>query len=332
MPAPCPSTATRDGGLRPTASVVICAYSDNRWLDLLSALQSVASQDPPPDEIIVVIDHNEQLLRRVAGHVSSDIRVLASDGPPGLAGARNAGVAASTGEVVVFLDDDAYARPGWLAALIETYRPDVIGVGGLAIAAWDEGRPGWFPAEFDWVVGCSYLGLPDRVAEVRNVFGANMSFTREALDTAGAFDLRLGRSGTGRTGGEETELSIRARAALPGTRILLNPKAVVQHRVPRTRARLSYFMSRCFGEGESKAILARLAGQRAALSTERAYARTALPAGVLRGIRDLLAGDPDGGRRAGAIMLGFSATLAGFAWGQIHQSIVGKAWSLGRRT
>jgi glycosyltransferase involved in cell wall biosynthesis len=299
-------------------SILICAYSEERWEDLLSALESARSQDPPPDEIVVVIDHNDELRRRLAGNVSPDIRVLASEAPRGLSGARNTGVSASSGDIVVFLDDDAFARPGWLRSLTETYGPGIIGVGGLAIAKWDEGRPGWFPAEFDWVVGCSYLGLPDRVADVRNVFGANMSFTREALDKAGAFNARLGRLGSGRSGGEETELSIRARAALPGTRILLNPDAVVEHRVPRARARLRYFLARCFGEGESKAILARLSGRREALSTERGYARTVLPAGVLRGIRDLVAGDRDGGRRALAIILGFAATVAGFTWGQIH--------------
>jgi len=269
----------------------------------------------------MVIDHNEQLLRRVTENVPPSVRVVASNGPPGLSGARNTGVMVSRGDIVVFLDDDAFARPGWLRALIETYGPGVIGVGGLAIAAWDESRPGWFPPEFDWVVGCSYLGLPDRVADVRNVFGANMSFTREALERAGAFDSRMGRLGSGFSGGEETELSIRARAAMTGSRILLNPAAVVDHRVPRGRSRLSYFIGRCFGEGLSKAILARLSGGGAALSTERSYALTVLPAGVLRGIGDLLGGNHDGGRRALAIILGFAATMAGFAWGVVRRSL-----------
>jgi cellulose synthase/poly-beta-1,6-N-acetylglucosamine synthase-like glycosyltransferase len=309
-PGPTPDHAAA----RPTASVVICAYSERRWADLLRSLQSVTSQQPPPDEIVMVIDHNEPLLRRVTEHVPPGVRVLASTGPPGLSGARNTGVSASTGDIVVFLDDDAFARPGWLGALIETYGPGVIGVGGQAVAAWDEGRPGWFPPEFDWVVGCSYLGLPEHVADVRNVFGANMSFTRDALEKAGAFDRRLGRVGSGSSGAEETELSIRARAAVAGSRILLNPAAVVDHRVPRGRSRLRYFMVRCFGEGKSKAILARVAGGQAALSTERGYVRTVLPAGVLHGIGGLLRGNLDGGRRALAIILGFTATVAGFAW------------------
>jgi glycosyltransferase involved in cell wall biosynthesis len=269
----------------------------------------------------MVIDHNEPLFRRVTENVPSGVRVVASTGPPGLSGARNTGVGASTGDIVVFIDDDAFARPGWLRALIETYDPGVIGVGGRAVAAWDEGRPGWFPPEFDWVVGCTYVGLPEYVAEVRNVFGANMSFTRDALERAGAFDPRLGRVGSGTSGAEETELSIRARAAVAGSRILLNPAAVVDHRVPRGRSRLRYFIGRCFGEGESKAILARLSGGDSALSTERRYTRTVLPAGVLHGIGELLRGNLDGGRRALAILLGFTVTVAGFAWGLVLNTL-----------
>jgi hypothetical protein len=75
--------------------------------------------------------------------------------------------------------------------------PMVHGVGGSATAVWTGGpRPRWLPAEFDWIVGCTYVGQPTRTAHVRNLVGCNMSFRREVFDIAGGFSDRIGRVGT----------------------------------------------------------------------------------------------------------------------------------------
>ena len=299
-------------------SVIICAYTLDRWQDLLSAVASVTAQQPPPAEIVIVVDHEPVLQKRLATAVDARVRVIANDETRGLSGARNAGVRATTGDIVVFLDDDAQARPGWLASLLSSYGPDVMAVGGSALPRWDRGRPTWFPEEFDWVVGCTYRGSPEVQADVRNMLGANMSFMRAALEAAGGFEARLGRVGTLPAGGEETELCIRARRALPGMRIVLAPSSVVDHRVPATRGRLAYFVGRCFGEGRSKAIIVGLSGREAGLATERDYVRRVLPRGVLRGLREFVLVDRDGGRRAVAIIVGLAVTTAGYLTGRLR--------------
>ena len=91
-----------------TTSVIICAYTEARWEQLLCAAESVRNQTTPVDEVLVVIDHNDELRNR-AEHAMPWARVIASSGPAGLSGARNTGIAASTGEIVLFLDDDAVA-------------------------------------------------------------------------------------------------------------------------------------------------------------------------------------------------------------------------------
>src|SRR4051794_23050063 len=106
------------GALR--TSVVICAYTERRWDDLCAAVGSVAAQSPPPAEILVVCDHNAELLDRVRRELPGVVAVD-GNGPRGLSGARNAGVAAARGDVVAFLDDDAVAAPDWLACLLEPY-------------------------------------------------------------------------------------------------------------------------------------------------------------------------------------------------------------------
>jgi hypothetical protein len=250
------------------------------------------------------------------------VRVAPNDDARGLSGARNAGVRATSGDIVVFLDDDAQARPGWLGTLLAAFEPDVMAVGGSALPRWDRGRPAWFPEEFDWVVGCTYRGSPRERADVRNLLGANMSFRRAALQAAGGFEGRLGRVGTLPAGGEETELCIRARRALPAMRIILDPSAAVDHRVPAARGRLRYFVQRCFGEGRSKAIIVALSGREAGLATERGYVRRTLPRGVHRGLRELIGSDRNGGRRAAAIVLGLGVTTAGYLTGWIRSRLI----------
>ena len=52
---------------------------------------------------------------------------------------------------------------------------------GRTVPAWDTERPRWFPAEFDWVVGATYRGVPLRAHEVRNPFGGNAAWRRTCL-------------------------------------------------------------------------------------------------------------------------------------------------------
>src|SRR5512135_774025 len=89
-------------------SVVICAYTEKRWSDLLAAVASLRQQTRKPHEVIVVIDHNPALLARVRTSLP-DVKVIASHEPPGLSGARNCGVAMAQGEVIAFMDEDATA-------------------------------------------------------------------------------------------------------------------------------------------------------------------------------------------------------------------------------
>jgi glycosyltransferase involved in cell wall biosynthesis len=296
---------------------VICAYTLKRWDDLVAAVESAQAQGPL--EVIVVADHNDELLARVRSELPH-VHAVANDGPQGLSGARNAGVAAARGDVIAFLDDDAVATPGWLDELARCFdNPLVLGAGGAVEPAWAERRPRWFPEEFDWVVGCSYRGLPTVPAPVRNPIGANMAVRREVFATVGGFTSSLGRGGANTMGCEETDFFIRARVRVPSAVWLYEPRARVRHRVPRERATLRYFLDRCYGEGKSKALLAGRVGRPDALSAERRYVLRVLPLGVLSGIR--AAGreqDGFGLARAGAIVAGLAATAAGYGRGRLH--------------
>jgi GT2 family glycosyltransferase len=294
--------------------VVICVYTERRWDQLTAAIASAQEQTPQPHQVIVVVDHNDLLYARLRSTLAPDVVLLQNRFARGLSGARNTGVEASSGEVVAFLDDDAAAAPGWLAGHARHYDdPVVVGVGGSVHPVWGGGEPAWFPPEFAWVTGCTYVGLPTQVSDVRNPIGANMSFRRSPVGSAGGFREGLGRVGTMPLGCEETELAIRLRSVMPAGRILHDPSAVVQHHVPADRSRFSYFARRCWAEGHSKALVSQLAGAERALSSERSYVTRTLPLGVCRNVghavRDRSVWPV---ARAATIVTGLGITTAGY--------------------
>lgn len=301
---------------RPTVSVVVCAYTERRWGDLLAAVGSVVGQLRDGDECLVVIDHNENLWHRAAARFADEpaVRVLRSDQAPGLSGARNTGVLNSRGEIIAFLDDDAVAGAEWLAHSLAGFRdPAVAGVGVTALPQWPVGgRPRWFPPEYDWVVGCTYRGLPLQDATVRNLIGVAMAFRRGVFADAGLFSGAVGRVGTTPLGGEETELCIRLRQARPGARLLYRPGAVVHHRVSPERSTVRYFLRRCLGEGVSKARVARLVGTDDGLASERDYVRRTLPRAAGRELARAARGRP--GAVGAVTMIGMGLAAAGLGY------------------
>ncbi|WP_234788837.1 glycosyltransferase family 2 protein [Mycolicibacterium iranicum] len=294
-------------------STVICAYTMRRWDDLCRAVDSALAQDIDDHDVIVVVDHCEIMKARASEKYADQPRVTIVENrhQRGLSGARNTGVGVARGAVVAFLDDDAFAEPGWARSLVRHYHDRrVAAVGGYAAPIWPQGhRPAWLPAEFDWVIGCSYTGQPAALSEVRNPLGCNMSVRRSVFGAVGGFRSEVGRIGSHPVGGEETELCIRIAANDPSARILLDPEARVRHRVSGDRVTLRYMRRRCYHEGVSKAVVTELAQNPGALSAERAYVTRVLPRGM---VRESLSLSPDGFARAGVMIFGLSATAAGY--------------------
>jgi glycosyltransferase involved in cell wall biosynthesis len=292
-------------------SVVVCSFSEERWEDLVSAIASLQAQTISASEILVAVDHNRGLAQRADAELAN-VRVIENTFARGAAGSKQSGAMAAKGDVVAFMDDDATAEPGWLAALAAPYEdPRVIGVGGAIRPKWMVARPAWFPEEFNWVIGSSYRGMPTLRTAVRNFIGANMSFRREVFDRV-SLESRLGHVNGRPLGGSDPDICIRVARAFPDRILLHEPDAVVYHRAHGPRGTWRYFRQRCLFEGRSKAQLTRMVGRSVGLASERRYAMRTLPAGVLRGVSEAFRGDPSGLWRAAAIMAGLAYTTTGY--------------------
>jgi cellulose synthase/poly-beta-1,6-N-acetylglucosamine synthase-like glycosyltransferase len=235
-----------------------------------------------------------------------------------VSGARNSGIAAAAGEVVVFLDDDARPEPDWLELMLAPFEdPRVQIVGGRAEPVWPVRRPDHVVPELDWLVGCTHRGVPTSRSVVRNPIGASMALRRSLVDEVGGFHDGVSRTGALPLGCDDTEFAIRVVQARPGSLVVFEPAAVVHHRVGQERTTWSYLRRRARAEGLSKATVAALAGQGAATSVERVYVRRVLPTAVLRELGRGLRGDPAGWSGVAGVVLALALTTYGYVTGSL---------------
>ena len=253
-------------------SVVLSTYSRDRLEQALDCIKSLKAQSLLPKEIILVLDPDQGLVDFYKSRLPDYVKVVVSEGF-GLSKARNAGVKKAEGELVAFIDDDAVAEKDWLENLVKNYDdPCVVGVGGFVEPKWEGNHPVWLPEELNWIVGCSYKGLPERKATVRNPIGCNMSFRKSVFEKVGYFRSDIGRFGKKLLAGEEAELSTRILEKIPNSKIVYDPSAVVHHRVDESRVTLRYVWKRSFYEGLSKALITRPKwNSSTSLSTEDRY-------------------------------------------------------------
>jgi glycosyltransferase involved in cell wall biosynthesis len=306
-----------------TVSVVLCAYTEQRWDDLLAAVASIQAQSTAASEIIVAIDNNPTLLARVKESLP-DVIAVEHTGGQGAGAARNCGVNLATGSIVAFLDDDAIASPAWIEYATSAFADQrVLGVGGAIEPIWDAEPPRWMAEEFYWTVGCTYPGLPTVPAPVRNLIATNMFMRRAAFLELGGFRAGFGKTGA-RSGTEETDLCIRASQRWPQSIWLYDPAVAVSHRVPQSRLRLSYLTSRCYDEGVAKASIVRFLGGQDGLASERAYTTRTLPRGFMQGLKAASFGrDAAGIARSASIVLGLTATVTGYIFGKAALQLAG---------
>jgi glycosyltransferase involved in cell wall biosynthesis len=222
----------------PSVSIVVCAY--NAEPTLPECLEAANAVDYPEFEVIVVDDGSTDATGRIA--VESGARVLATEND-GLGSARNLGLEAARGEIVAYLDSDAYPDRDWLKHLAATLLAgDHAGVGGPNIPPPDDG----------WVADCVakspggpiHVLLSDRVAE--HIPGCNMAFWKSSLEAVGGFDPRF------RIAGDDVDVCWKLQER--GWTLGFSPGAVVWH---HRRASVWGYLRQQLEYGRCEALLER---------------------------------------------------------------------------
>lgn len=221
---------------QPRISVVVCSYNGARTIrDCFEGLRNL---EYPDYEVIVVNDGSKD---RTAGITNEYGFRLINTENHGLSSARNTGMEAATGEIVAYIDDDAFPDPHWLTYLAATFiNTDYVGVGGPNIAPPGDGEIAACVAHAPG--GPVHVLLSDREAE--HIPGCNFAVRKSALEAIGGFDPRF------RTAGDDVDVCWRLQQQ--GWRIGFNPAAMVWH---HRRNSLRAYWKQQKGYGRAEALL-----------------------------------------------------------------------------
>ncbi len=209
----------------PRISVLVCTR--NRGEKIGPCVRSILASPLADMELLVVVQSDDDGTQR-AVEAFRDPRLRYLRTPTrGLARARNVGIRASSGGVVLFTDDDCIAEPDWPGAILEEFDadPEVGAVYGRVLPL-GKGKPGEHcPTVMESTERRVVRNLEESTHEAVG-HGNNMAFRRELFARFGLYLEWLG-AGTPMRGGEDAEFTFRVLWA--GTKVLYTPKALAHH-------------------------------------------------------------------------------------------------------
>jgi GT2 family glycosyltransferase len=218
----------------PLISVVICTHNGSRTIR--ECLEGVARLDYPNFEVIVVDDGSTDGTPDVVG--AYDVRLIRTKNC-GLSSARNTGMQAAAGEIIAYLDDDAYPDAHWLQYLAATFlTTNHAGIGGPNLAPPVDGPIAHCVANAPG--GPVHVLLSDREAE--HIPGCNMAFRKASLEAIGGFDPQF------RVAGDDVDVCWRLQQC--GWTLGFHPAAMVWHH-RRNSVRAYWKQQRGYGKAEA---------------------------------------------------------------------------------
>lgn len=244
-PLAAPGTAADGAPDRLDASVIVCTY--NRADSLSQTLACLAQQQVRPGvrwEVLVVDNNSKDHTRDVVAARQREWPGLryGFEQQQGLSHARNHGIAAARGEILLFTDDDVCPEPDWVQKILDGMAAHgCLACGGYIAPIWEAPPPRWLTERFHGFLAIradredTFRIAPDG----QSPFGANMAFRREVFQRFGVFDVSRGRKGNVLAAGEDGEMFDRILRS--GAKVMFFGDARVHHRVEAFRVRKRYF-------------------------------------------------------------------------------------------
>lgn len=257
-------------------AVIVCTYDINRYPDLRKAINSILAQTYKLSEIIIVVSGSIQLRDCIEDEFGfqKSIQILYSETNLSATQARNAGLKIAKSDIIAFTDDDVVIDQEWANKIISTYKDTgAIAVGGNVLPIWLNKIPDHLPEELYWLVGVYHESfLANRIQELRNTWGPNMSFKKDVFKIVGGFDenLGFGKRGTSFIQGEEPEFGLRIRKHF-GRGFIYNPGAIVYHKIYPHKLKINILFKRSYYQGYSKALIQRKNRLSETLKPEKSY-------------------------------------------------------------
>ena len=243
------------------ASVVICTH--NRSAGLRQVLDALGRQEQVGGvrwEVLVVDNNSTDDTRAVvkARMAVGDLPLRYAFEPrQGKSCALNRGIRETTGEVIVFTDDDVTIPAGWLAAVLAPFADaGCDGACGPVEPVWEVAQPVWASeaAPYRMMAAIVQYRNDPGATTIAPPVGANCAYRRRVFDDLGGFREDLGHSGTHPMPGEDIEFG--RRILHSGRSIRYSPAAGIFHPVTATRLTRDYFERWYFQRGRLEAVLA----------------------------------------------------------------------------
>lgn len=236
--------------------------------------------------------------------------------------ARNAGLDAARGRILVFVDDDVEAEPRWLRAYVEAFAatPTPGAVAGRLEPRWLEPRPAWLPEEREYLLGIYNRlpgGAPAPLPGEHLPIGANFAVLRSVAEEVGRFDEELDFSYSRRASmisGGDSLFCLRIKRS--GRPLVYQPAACVWHKISRRKLTRRWYVRRMFWDGFTSVSVLHRAG--AASRGDAARLRRGHLGNLLPRVRRLLSG------RRLTSSLGECANSLGVIWGSLKLRATGR--------
>lgn len=245
--------------MNPYISIIICTYNREKYIK--ESVLSILNQKMIDLEYELIIVNNNStdkthyICQSILANYPTKKIIYYIEKRQGLSVARNKGIELSNGEIIVFIDDDAMARTGFLQEISSNYQLDqkIHASGGRIYPKFESKSPKWMSKYLLPLMSVLDKGKYKKQFKGKSYpIGANMAFRKSTIDKIGLFNTKLGRSGKNLQGGEEKDIFNRMRKNNMGIYYL--PDVCVDHIIPDSRLHKGFIKRIGLGIGSSEKI------------------------------------------------------------------------------